>query len=154
MIDLTRVKSRIKQHEGYSSCPYRCPAGEKTIGWGYSMDAHSLPSDIKVYLDANGIIAPSHSERLLSMSVEEALAGCRDIWTAFDSYPVTVQEALVDFVYNVGQWGALKFKKAVAAIEARDWKTAADEMTDSLWYKQVGQRGRTVVGLIREADNA
>ena len=86
MIDLARVKSRLKQHEGYSSIPYRCTGKHMTIGWGYNMDAHTLPADIKTYLNANGLIAPSHAERLLNITVHEALDGCRYIWPEFDEF--------------------------------------------------------------------
>lgn len=115
------------------------------------MDAHQLPWDIKTYLMTNGMIAPSHAERLLDIGIKEAVEGCNDIWPLFGDFPMAVQEALIDFVYNLGHWGALKFKKAVAAIEARDWNTAADEMLDSKWRKQVGRRADDIVGLIRGA---
>jgi lysozyme len=32
------------------------------------------------------------------------------------------------------------FRRALAAMERRDWETAAAEMLDSLWARQVGAR--------------
>lgn len=151
MIDIARVKARLKQHEGYSSIPYRCSGGHRTIGWGYNLDAHTLPADIKIYLDNNGMIAPSHAERLLNITVQESLDGCRFVWPEFDEFPIMVQEALVDFVFNLGTDGAANFVKACAAIDAKDWATAAEEMTDSKWHAQVGQRADEIVEMIRSA---
>ena len=28
-------------------------------------------------------------------------------------------------------------------VDAKDWNSAADEMVDSRWYRQVGAKGRT-----------
>jgi lysozyme len=58
--------------------------------------------------------------------------------------------ALIDFLFNVGAGTALTFKKALAAIYKGDWETAADEMTDSRWYRQVKSRGREIVEMIRK----
>ena len=44
--------------------------------------------------------------------------------------------------FNLGVAGLLKFKKMIAALEKRDYDTAAIEMLDSQWAKQVGQRSQ------------
>ena len=36
-----------------------------------------------------------------------------------------------------------KFKKVKTAVDKRNWVEAAEEMKNSLWYKQVGVRGGT-----------
>ena len=38
-----------------------------------------------------------------------------------------------------------------AALEQNDYSTAADEMVDSKWYKQVKTRGPRTVALMRSA---
>jgi GH24 family phage-related lysozyme (muramidase) len=46
----------------------------------------------------------------------------------YDSYPVSVQEALLDMVFNLGETGLMdKFPKFIAAIQRKDWKAAADQ---------------------------
>ena len=36
-----------------------------------------------------------------------------------------------------------------AAVEERDWERAAEEMVDSDWYKQVGDRAKDLVARMR-----
>ena len=38
-----------------------------------------------------------------------------------------------------------KFVKMKAAVDKRDWETAAAEMKDSKWYKQTGNRAKDLV---------
>lgn len=45
---------------------------------------------------------------------------------------------LVDMNYNLGSTN--KFKKMEAAIIAKDWETAAEELMDSKYAEQVGDR--------------
>jgi hypothetical protein len=46
--------------------------------------------------------------------------------------------------------GGVRYSGDVAkALAAGDFNKAADELTDSLWYKQVKDRAKTIVGMIR-----
>ena len=42
-----------------------------------------------------------------------------------------------------------KFVGMKAGVDARDWQKAADEMVDSLWYKQVTNRANRLVKRMR-----
>ena len=42
--------------------------------------------------------------------------------------------------FNLGYPRLSKFKKFLAAARNEDWETAADEMMDSKWATQVGDR--------------
>ena len=44
-----------------------------------------------------------------------------------------------------------KFKGMKRGVDARDWNSAADEMVDSEWFKQIKSRGPRTVGLMRSA---
>ena len=46
------------------------------------------------------------------------------------------------------------FPKAIQALAKGDFKTAADEFTDSDWYKQVKGRAVTIVAMIRNSMSA
>jgi lysozyme len=140
----------IRRHEGLSLKPYLCPGGHATIGYGWNMDAHPLPDDIAACLRLNGAITKDMAERLLNISVDMATRQARAIYPGFDDFTERRRYALVDFVFNLGAGGAMQFKKMRNAIEVRDWDRAADMMMDSKWYRQVGNRAKTVVGLIRE----
>jgi len=129
MIDINRTKARIKPEEGYSNVPYKCTAGHWTIGWGWNMDANPLPEDIRIYLNYNGFIAPSHAERLLTISIEHAIEECKGLWQDFESFPLNAQEALIDVVFNMGA-GKIKnkFPSFCTAVDDQQWERAANEL--------------------------
>lgn len=145
--DLTR--EMIKRHEGLRLSPYFCPAGHKTIGFGWNMEAHQLPDDIASCLRMTGKITEVMAERLLTIAIDATVRNCEAIFPLFASFSDKRQAALVDFVYNVGSGTALTFKKMIAAIREGDWMKAADEMRDSRWFKQVGDRSKEIVEMVR-----
>ena len=50
------------------------------------------------------------------------------------------QAVIVDMVFNLGFSRFRKFKKMNAAINKRDYKTAAEELLNSRYARQVGSR--------------
>lgn len=132
------LRKMLLRHEGWRKKKYRCSQGRWTIGVGWNLDAWSLPSDIAVYLEVHGEITEGMIERLLDISVETATRQCRDIYPGFDGFGEARRFALVDFVYNVGGFGALGFKKMRKAIIAGDWQEAAEQIRDSEYWRQLG----------------
>jgi len=59
--------------------------------------------------------------------------------------------AIVDMAFNLGLTKLNKFKKMKAGLMNNDYQTAADEMVDSNWYKQVKSRGPRMVAVMRSA---
>ena len=58
--------------------------------------------------------------------------------------------ALLDMSFNLGESRFRKFFNFINAINNRDWKWAAEEAENSLWFRQVKDRGKTIVGLLRD----
>jgi len=52
---------------------------------------------------------------------------------------------LVNMMFNMGRTRLSKFKNFKAALDANDWKKAAVEGRDSLWYKQVTNRAERLM---------
>jgi lysozyme len=146
---IEKLKEMLRRHEGLRLKPYICPAGKKTIGVGWNLEAHKLPDDIASCLRMTGSITELQAERLLNISITQATDDCRAIYPGFDGFTEPRRFALIDFVFNVGAGTALKFKKMLAAMEVRDWDKAADEMYNSAWFSQVGDRGAEIVGMVR-----
>lgn len=142
------LRQLIEKHEGRKNTPYTCPAGFKTIGVGWNINANPLPPDIANYLKHNGHITDEMIDQLLDISIRHAQADCRVLFPGFDNFSDGRKMALIDFVFNIGFAGARKFKKAVKAINSGKWDIAAREMQDSLWFKQVPKRAKTVVKMV------
>jgi hypothetical protein len=51
-------------------------------------------------------------------------------------------------IFNLGAGGFSAFRKMIAAVESADWVSAAKEMRDSMWSRQVGHRADEDVALM------
>ena len=142
------LKEMLKRHEGLRLHKYICPAGKPTIGYGWNLE-NPLPDGIVSYYRMRDEITEEMADELLDISIDNATRQCWALYPGFVQFSENRRNALIDFVFNVGAGTALKFKKMRACIDREDWECAADEMIDSLWYRQVGNRAKEVVEMIR-----
>jgi GH24 family phage-related lysozyme (muramidase) len=76
-------------------------------------------------------------------------AELRKTFPAWDSYPEPAQEAIFDMAFNLGVPGLRsKFPKFMAAVQARNWQTAAAE---SERRGIADARNREIAALLRQA---
>lgn len=144
------LKSMLKKHEGLRHRPYKCSAGANTIGVGHNYEAHPLPPDIADFLKYNLWITDSMIDRLLDEDIERAIKDCKTLFPDWDNFTDRRQQALVDFLFNLGLTRASKFRNTIAAINAGRWEDAAVNMTDSVWADQVKGRAKTITTMIKE----
>ena len=57
---------------------------------------------------------------------------------------------MVNMAFNLGYTRLSKFTGLKAALDDRDWNKAADEMVDSRWYRQVGNRAKRLEERMRQ----
>jgi len=159
-MDLSLVREMLKRHEGLRLKPYICPAGKKTIGYGWNLDAHAMPDEMYSSLRVDGAITQEMADQLLTISIEAAEQQARGIWKGFDGFTDRRQSALVDLVFNMGAGKVMNgFPSFCKAVNAGDWKRAADELMYadgtkkdkfSGYWKQVGDRAVEIVDMICE----
>lgn len=129
-----KLKIMLLKHEGKRNLPYTDTVGKLTIGVGRNLTDVGLSDDeITLMLD-NDI---NRVFRELTSNV-----------ACFGSLDDTRQHVLMDMCF-MGIEKLLKFTKMLAAIEQRDFDRAADEMLNSLWAKQVGDRATELAALMR-----
>lgn len=131
------VVELTKRHEGFRSHPYTCTAGKLSVGYGRNLDDVGLDEEEATYL--------------LERDIERARAVLRLEPYWLDLGEVR-QAVLLDMAVNLGLAGLGRFKKMRAALAAGDYMRAAAEMVDSLWYRQVGQRARRLVEMMRTGE--
>ena len=128
------LEQQLIRHEGLKLKPYRCTAGALTIGVGHNLDANGIPEYVAMALLAHDIaICRQEIQRDLPWSL---------------SLPQAAQNVLV----NMGFMGVAKlrkFTKFLAALEARNYVVASQEMLNSKWAKQVGKRSVELADIIR-----
>jgi lysozyme len=145
-----KLKDMLARHEGVRFKPYKCPAGFNTIGIGHNYDANPLPKDTREYLDKHGEITPAMVDKLLDSDIAMALAACKRLYPEFDGFSEQRQNALQDWLFNIGEGTARKFQVTNRAINEGRWDDAAQGMTNSRWFKQVGNRSKEIVAMIKE----
>ncbi|MFF3708885.1 lysozyme family protein [Streptomyces phaeochromogenes] len=71
-------------------------------------------------------LAPATIEAILRDDVDRVRTGLRSRLPDWDTYPVAVQEALLDMAFNLGENGLFtKFPHFITAVRAKNWRTAA-----------------------------
>ena len=120
--------------------------------------------ELQLYPDSEGIltigvgrniqekgISKTTSRQMLQEDIDEALtdAGRLDFFAALD--PVR-QLVIADMVFNMGLPRVLRFKRMIAALKIGDYNLAAQEMTDSKWYRQVGRRAIKLVEAMKTGE--
>ena len=135
---MSKLIETLKRHEGVKNTLYKCTSDKWTIGVGRNLEDVGLSEEEIDILLQNDITR-----------TEELLDEYMSWWSDLDYIR---QDAMINFVFNVGIGTAMKFKKAMTALEEGDYDVAADEMMDSNWSKQVGQRAVEVTEMIRTGE--
>jgi len=128
------LKDWIIKHEGIKLYPYSCPAGKTTIGVGRNLTDVGLTTEEALYLLDNDIDRCRHS--LLAYP-----------W--FTRQPEVIQNCLINMCFNLGIAGLLKFKNMIKALQEHDYEAAAHHALDSRWARQVPNRAKDVVKVMR-----
>ena len=120
------LREQLIRDEGKVLTPYRDSMGLLTIGVGHNLDAHGISDEV--------------CDLLLTEDIARVEAGLR-VRLPWARKLGDVRYAVVaNMAFNLGLGGLMQFRKALAAMQAGDWTTAAAEMLDSRWAGQVGAR--------------
>lgn len=139
-----QIKLDLTKHEGCKTAVYLCSEGIPTVGIGHAL----LGVD---GLEIGDEISMEEVLELFRKDCDEALADCRALFLNFDSLPDQVKRVLVNMAFNLGRFRLGKFKKLITAVNEGNWTKAADEMVNSRWYNQVGNRSVELENWMRNA---
>ena len=137
-MDLTRLKTSLKAHEGFRGKPYLDTNGFTTIGYGRNLDANPL--------------SPEEGEILLGNDLARASEQAQRLVSNWADLSEARQGVLIEMVFNLGYIGVYGFHKMLAAIEEGDFTEAAAEMLDSKWATQVGHRALELAHQMTEGE--
>ena len=137
------VYEQLKIDEGVMYEIYNDHLGYPTFGVGHLI----LESD-EEFGRATG--TPVTEERVRTCFARDLNIAIRECCTLygegdFRAFPDEVQQILVNMMFNMGRPRLSKFKNMNKAIEQNDWKRAAAEGRDSLWYRQVRKRAERLM---------
>ena len=132
MPDFKALIERIAENEGFRSKVYKCSEGVDNFGHGLTY----ITEEESLHIVA-GRVPKKHLKLLDKLD-----------W--YKDLPPMVKEVLIERTYQMGTSGMLKFKKMIANMKEKNWKGAADEMKDSLRYRQTPGRCERLATIVRE----
>ena len=144
---LDQIKEDLVRHEGYVAEIYLCSENIPTFGIGHMV----TESDMEYSWPVG---TPVEDERILQVFHDDCMIAVNDAEQVVDdlySHPDDVIRVLVNMAFNIGRPRLSQFKKMLAAVENKDYKTASQEMIDSRWYNQVGRRSVELAEMMRKA---
>ena len=142
------VFEQLKIDEGVVYEIYKDHLGYPTFGVGHLV----LKSDPE-FGKADG--TPVSGERVrecFERDLDTSISECVALYKAqFNTWPGTVQEVLVNMMFNMGRTRLGKFQNFRKALEECDWKQAGIEGRDSRWHDQVTNRAERLMIKLEEA---
>lgn len=142
-----QVVDDLVGHEGYVNAVYKDTLGFKTLGIGHLI----LSKDDEHFLTEGAYVGDWAILRYFFNDTAQKISDVEKLFPDIKGYPEPVQRVLLNMMFNLGITKLSGFKKMIAAVRKNDFETAADEMVDSLWYRQVRRRGLELVALMRSA---
>ncbi|MEE9159959.1 MAG: glycoside hydrolase family protein [Gammaproteobacteria bacterium] len=134
-MDSEKLSEDLIRDEGLRLKPYRDTVGKLTIGYGRNID------DVG--------ISESEARSMLANDIAAASNECESAFGFWPRLGEGQQRALVNMAFNMGLPRLRGFRNMLAALEAGNYDTAADEALDSRWARQVGDRAQRVADLMR-----
>ena len=125
----------IARHEGFSPIPYKDTVGKLTVGFGHNL--YNPMSQAKARV-------------LLEDDIRDAIRDLITVFPALWSFGENRANALIDMCFNLGINKFNGFGNMIAAVNRGDWKLASQEAENSMWFTQVGNRGKEDVKMLRE----
>lgn len=148
---------QIALHEGIEPKVYKDTKGKRTIGIGFNLDEPSNRKKAEaVGLDVQDMLSGrTLSDKEIKMLYNESIKQAADDVNAYlpkaGKHPAVVQKVLLDMAFNMGRTQLNGFGEMKKALLKGDYNKAADEMINSKWYNQVGNRSKTLVKMMRSA---
>lgn len=149
------VSELIQRHEGIRLQVYDDTKGLQTIGVGFNLNAAGAPSICaQLGLDYAGLksgavcLTNDQADAVFEYQLTAVMCQAARIFPTWATMPEKVQAVICDLLF-MGEGTFLTFHQAIAAFKAGNWKCAADELVDSLWFKQVGTRATEDVEILR-----
>jgi lysozyme len=152
------TESLIQKHEGLRLKVYKDSLGIATIGYGFNLEAAGARAlcaefnlDHDCLISGGCQLAEFQAVLVFEAQMKEVYAVATKIFPDYHQMPQSVQAVIADLIFNLGETRFSKFVSTIAQLKAGNWKQAANDLTSSLWFHQVGHRATEDVALLRSA---
>ena len=147
-MDLVKLREQLKIDEGCVYEIYNDHLGYPTFGIGHLV----RESDPEYGSPLGTAVSEGRVIEAFDDDVASVLRDCAILYSDFHNLPEEVQQIVANMMFNLGRPRLSKFAGMKRGVDARDWDSAADEMVDSRWYRQVGRRAERLVDRMRDVE--
>ena len=147
-MNMKELEDRIIRHEGMVRSVYNDHLGNPTIGVGHLI----TPED---NFKRGEIYGEEQLKDIFRKDLKRSIEGANRILKDCSHVSNRAREIIVEMVFQLGEAGTKKFKKAIAALQANpcQYKECAKQMLDSRWAKQTPNRAQELSKLMGSIDN-
>ena len=148
-MNVEQLREQLKIDEGCVYKIYTDHLGYPTFGSGQLI----IESDPE---NGQAVGTPVSNDRVdaaFDGDVEVVLSECKVLYPDFEDLPEEAQQIIANMMFNLGRPRLSKFVGMKRGVDEKDWNSAADEMVDSRWYRQVGARAERLVNRMREIES-
>ena len=145
-MNMEKLQEELENDEGVKYEVYNDHLGYPTFGIGHLVRSIDPESGCEV-----GTSVTEHRvNEAFDEDIKTVLEDCERLYPfSFFDLPEEVQLIIANMMFNMGYSRLSKFVSMHRAVEVKDWNTAADEMVDSRWYRQVTNRAKRLVERMR-----
>jgi len=140
-MDLQELQTEITKDEGCKFEVYLDHLGYPTFGIGHLVKT----SDPEWGQPVGTPVTQERVDEAFKEDMDTVLKDCKKLYPDFYELPETAQRVIANMMFNMGYPRMSKFKNMKAAVDARDWAKAGEEMKDSRWYRQVTNRAQRLI---------
>lgn len=138
--NFAQYKKFISSSEGVRNTVYKDTMGNYTVGIGHLLGKNYEGKQFYTNAEINSLFAND---------LQVALKDAKFLFPSFNEQPDEIQLILTSLSFNLGLNKLSKFHKFRAAINENNYQLAANELVNSRWYSQVGNRGVKYVSILR-----
>ena len=144
-MNLEKLREELERDEGVKYEVYNDHLGLPTFGIGHLI----IDSDPEYGAVIGTEVRDYRVKEAFEEDVQNVLTDCEKLYVQWEHLPEEVQLIIANMMFNMGRTRLSKFKGMKAGVDSRDWNKAADEMVDSVWYRQVTNRADRLVERMR-----
>lgn len=128
------LTENLMRHEGLRLNPYKDTVGKVTIGYGRNLDDKG--------------ISKTEAAFLLSNDIRETIDEAKFLFPFLENLTENRQYVICNMLFNLGRSRLMGFRKMIEALEKGNYLEASQQMLDSRWATQVGDRARELAALM------
>ena len=142
---IEQLREELMADEGCVYAVYLDHLGLRTAGIGHLC----RPSEPEHSMEVGAPVSEDRVLELFDRDMAWTFKDCHRLLPEFSDLPEEVRLIVANMMFNLGMNRLGGFKRFLEAVGKKDWASAADEMVDSRWHRQVPERSGRLIQRMR-----